>query len=84
MYYLYFIKDQNYCQGDPKATYYSVMRNTVYKLNITGLGGIGTDIPGGWDPDVVPEKPVDNYPLYMIVEVKANPWVISKEDIILK
>ena len=84
MYYLYFIKDQNYCQGDLKATYYSVMRNTVYKLNITGLGGIGTDIPGGWDPDVVPEKPVDNYPLYMIVEVKANPWVISKEDIILK
>ena len=89
MYYLYFIKDQNYVaptvdKADAKEHYYSVMRNTVYKLNITGLGGMGTDIPGGWNPDVITDEEIDQYPLYMIVEVKANPWVISSQDIILK
>ena len=45
---------------------------------------MGTDIPGGWNPDVITDEEIDQYPLYMIVEVKANPWVISSQDIILK
>ena len=90
MYYLYFIKDENYRQiqsDEPSAQpeqYYSVMRNTVYKLNITSLGAIGTDIPGGWNPDVIEDNPVDDTSLYMQVEVQANPWVVSQTDITLK
>ena len=88
MYYTYFIKDQNYRLGTNQNVdedhYYSVMRNTVYDLTVTKLQRIGTDIPGGWNPDVDPEDPVDPTNVYMVIETKANPWVVSKEDITLK
>lgn len=86
MYYTYYIKDQNYKQGEPtkEEHYYSVMRNTVYKLTVTKLQRIGTDIPGGWNPDKDPEDPVDPTNVYMVVEAKANPWVVSSEDITLQ
>ncbi|MBM6890435.1 Mfa1 fimbrilin C-terminal domain-containing protein [Bacteroides caecigallinarum] len=86
MYYTYYIKDQNYKQGEPtkEEHYYSVMRNTVYKLTVTKLQRIGTDIPGGWNPDKDPEDPVDPTNVYMVVEAQANPWVVSSEDITLQ
>lgn len=86
MYYTYFIKDQNYKQGEPtkEEHYYSVMRNTVYDLTVTALQRIGTDIPGGWNPDKDPEDPVDPTNVYMVVEAQANPWVVSSEDITLQ
>lgn len=86
MYYTYFIKDQNYKQGEStkKEHYYSVMRNTVYDLTVTALQRIGTDIPGGWNPDKDPEDPVDPTNVYMVVEAQANPWVVSSEDITLQ
>ena len=86
MYYTYFIKDQNYKQGEStkEEHYYSVMRNTVYKLTVTKLQRIGTDIPGGWNPDKDPEDPVDPTNVYMVVEAQANPWVVSSEDITLQ
>ena len=86
MYYTYFIKDQNYKQGEStkEEHYYSVMRNTVYDLTVTALQRIGTDIPGGWNPDKDPEDPVDPTNVYMVVEAQANPWVVSSEDITLQ
>ena len=86
MYYTYYIKDQNYKQGEAgkEETYYSVMRNTVYDLTVTKLQQIGTDIPGGWNPDADPEDPVEPTNVYMVVEAQANPWVVSKEDITLE
>lgn len=86
MYYTYYIKDQNYKQGGStkEEHYYSVMRNTVYKLTVTKLQRIGTDIPGGWNPDKDPEDPVDPTNVYMVVEAKANPWVVSSENITLQ
>lgn len=84
MYYTYFIKDKNYKNAADGARYYSVMRNTIYDLNVTELKRIGTDIPGGWNPEVDPEDPVDSKDVYMVVEVKVNPWVLSREDISLK
>lgn len=85
MYYTYFIKDQNYISnaGDVNSHYYSVMRNTIYDLKVTALNGIGTDIPGGWNPDVDPEDPVDPTNVYMVVQATVNPWVVSSEDITL-
>lgn len=89
MYYTYYIKDQNYKQveetGQQPVNYYSVMRNTVYKLTVTKLQRIGTDIPGGWNPDKDPEDPVDPTNVYMVVEAQANPWVVSSsKDITLQ
>lgn len=88
MYYTYYIKDQNYKQvedpGQQLVNYYSVMRNTVYKLTVTKLQRIGTDIPGGWNPDKDPEDPVDPTNVYMVVEAQANPWVVSSENITLQ
>lgn len=88
MYYTYYIKDQNYVQS-PSTTenadhYYSVMRNTVYDLTVTALNGIGTDIPGGWNPDSDPEDPVDPTNVYMTVQVIVNAWVISDDNITLE
>lgn len=83
MYYTYFIKDKNYVNGG--KPYYSVMRNTIYDLTVKKLVRIGTDIPGGWNPDVdSPDLPVDPVNVYMVVEAKVNQWVLSKEDIELK
>ena len=88
MYYTYYIKDQNYVQKPSETEtadhYYSVMRNTVYDLTVKALNGIGTDIPGGWNPDSDPEDPVDPTNVYMTVQVKVNDWVISNDDITLE
>ena len=86
MYYTYFIKDKNYKDSaNENKRYYSVMRNTIYDLAVTKLNRIGTDIPGGWTPDVdEPTDPVDPTNVYMVVEATVNDWVLSKEDIELK
>lgn len=88
MYYTYFIKDKNYkdsnIENEDKC-YYSIMRNTIYDLAVTKLNRIGTDIPGGWTPDVdEPTDPVDPTNVYMVVEAKVNDWVLSQEDIELE
>ncbi len=87
MYYTYFIKDNNYQNSTLTGTdkrYYSVMRNTIYDLTVKKLARIGTDIPGGWTPDVdEPTDPVDPVNVYMVVEAKVNKWVLSKEEIVL-
>ena len=86
MYYTYYIKDKNYKQGETgkEETYYSVMRNTIYDLTVTKLQRVGTDIPGGWNPDADPDDPVEPTNVYMVVQAQANPWVVSKEDITLE
>lgn len=87
VYYTYYIKDKNYEQTDTEGTdgnYYSVMRNTIYGLTVKALQRIGTDIPGGWNPETDPEDPVDTKDVYMVVEAQVNPWVLSNEEITLK
>lgn len=87
MYYTWFIKDQNYIDSSITETdksYYSVMRNTIYDLTVKSLSRIGTDIPGGWNPNVDPDDPVVNKDVYMVVEAKVNDWVLSTEDIVLE
>ena len=86
MYYTYFIKDKNYKQGTAgsETNYYSVIRNTIYDLTVKNLKRIGTDIPGGWEPEVDPDDPVDPTNVYMVVEAKVNNWVLSTEEVELK
>ena len=93
MYYIHYIKDTNYKQlkegksingSDNIENTYSIFRNTVYDLTIQSLKKIGTDVPGGWDPYVDPDGEVETTDLFMQVEVKVNPWVLSSQDIDLQ
>lgn len=86
MYYTHYIKDQNYIAAKGSATaapYHSVMRNTIYDLIIDRVKGIGDDVPGGWNPDTDPDKPVDE-PTYLQVRCVVNPWVLSSYHIDLQ
>lgn len=81
VYYTYYIKDENYSlDGTAKNKLYSIMRNTWYGLTVNSLKRIGEDIPGGWEPD----RKIDTNEVFMVVEVKVNPWVLSNTDIDLQ
>ncbi len=85
MYYTHYIKDQNYKNtATTPVNYYAVLRNTIYDLTVTALQGVGTDVPGGWNPDVNPEDNVDTKKVYMLVDVKVKDWKLSTESITLK
>ena len=74
MYYYYPIQDNTY----KPETAYSVLRNSIYQLNVTKISEVGKDIPNGPTPD-------DNNPNYfMTVQVQVNPWILNIKDIELK
>lgn len=82
MYYRWAISDNAYkpfLASDPTHTY-SVLRNSIYRLNVTKINEIGKDVPNGPDPDDPNKNP--NY--YMDVTVKINPWVLNTKNIELK
>lgn len=87
MYYTHYITDQNYIAKKDKeetpAPYHAVMRNTIYDLIIDSVKGIGDDVPGGWNPDVDPNDPVDE-PTYLQVRCVVNPWVLSSYHVDLQ
>lgn len=76
MYYRYAIHDNQY----KPETAYSVLRNTIYQLNVTQISEVGNDVPNGPKPD----DPKNNPNYYMTVQVKVNPWVLNAKDIELK
>lgn len=76
MYYRYAIHDNLY----KPETAYSVLRNTIYQLNVTQISEVGNDVPNGPKPDDPNKNP--NY--YMTVQVKVNPWILNAKDIELK
>ena len=74
MYYYYPIQYNTY---EP-ATTFSVLRNSIYQLNVTKISEVGKDIPNGPTPD-------ENNPnYYMTVQVQVNPWILNTKDIELK
>lgn len=73
MYYYYPIQDNTY-----KPETYSVLRNSIYQLNVTAINEVGKDIPNGPTPDV------NNPNYYMTVQVAINPWILNTKDIELK
>lgn len=75
VYYTYWIKDTNYT--DRNEEYYAVMRNTWYKLKITGVNGIGSDVPGGESYNE--EDPIDQensipQDVKIIIKLRVNAW----------
>lgn len=93
MYYTHYIVDKNYNQlkdkenlneGEKTDKLPSVLRNNIYDLTVTKLLRIGNDIPGGWNPETDPDKPVNPTNVYMQVEVQVNPWTLQGQDVELK
>lgn len=82
MYYRWAISDNAYKPFVASETThtYSVLRNSIYRLNVTKINEIGKDVPNGPDPDDPNKNP--NY--YMNVSVSINPWVLNTKDIELK
>lgn len=82
MYYRWAISDNAYKPFVASETThtYSVLRNSIYRLNVTKVNEIGKDVPNGPEPD----DPVKNPNFYMNVTVSINPWVLNTKDIELK
>ncbi len=71
MYYRYAITDNFYTRDG----YYSILRNSIYRLTVDAIYDMGKDVPNGpTPPDVTP-----NY--YMNVTVAINPWVLNTQTI---
>lgn len=76
MYYRWAISDNAYKPFVASETThtYSVLRNSIYRLNVTKVNEIGKDVPNGPEPDDPNKNP--NY--YMNVSVSINPWVLNE------
>lgn len=82
MYYRWAISDNAYkpfVESETTHTY-SVLRNSIYRLNVTKINEIGKDVPNGPEPD----DPIKNPNFYMKVQVQVNPWILNTKDIELK
>lgn len=83
VYYTYWIEDPNYTDGkDPgDATkafhYYSVMRNTFYKLTVSSVTSFGDEIPGG---DYHRIDPVGEKIPRISVSIVINDWEDKTAD----
>lgn len=82
MYYRWAISDNAYKPFVASETThtYSVLRNSIYRLNVTKVSEIGKDVPNGPEPD----DPIKNPNFFMNVTVSINPWVLNAQPIELK
>lgn len=76
MYYRIALDDQSLKFAD--TGFYSILRNSIYRLNVENVYDLGRDVPNGPTPD--DKKP--NY--YMQCTVSVNPWVLSTQNVSLK
>lgn len=77
MYYRVALDDQSY-KFSSTNLYYSILRNSIYKLKVDNVYDLGRDVPNGPTPD--DKKP--NY--YMQCTVTVNQWVVSEQSVSLK
>ena len=76
MYYRIALDDQSLKFAD--TGFYSILRNSIYQLNVENVYDLGRDVPNGPTPD--DKKP--NY--YIQCTVSVNPWVLSTQNVSLK
>lgn len=75
MYYRIALDDQSLKSAT--TGFYSILRNSIYKLNVENVYDLGRDVPNGPTPD--DKKP--NY--YMQCTVTVNQWVVSSQNVSL-
>lgn len=76
MFYRVPLKDEVY---QPTTAPYSILRNSIYKLTVSGIYDLGKDVPNGPDG---PDDKNKNY--FMECTVTVNNWVVSNQSIDLK
>lgn len=76
MFYRVPLKDEVY---QPTTAPYSILRNSIYKLTVSGIYDLGKDVPNGPDG---PDDKNKNY--FMECTVTVNNWVVSNQSIELK
>lgn len=76
MFYRVPLKDEDY---QPTTAPYSILRNSIYKLTVSGIYDLGKDVPNGPDG---PDDKNKNY--FMECTVTVNNWVVSNQSIDLK
>lgn len=76
MYYRVALDDQSY-KFSSTNLYYSILRNSIYKLKVDNVYDLGRDVPNGPTPD--DKKP--NY--YLQCTVTVNQWVVSSQNVSL-
>lgn len=76
MYYRVALDDQSYKFSETGL--YSILRNSIYKMNVNAVYDLGRDVPNGPTPD--DKKP--NY--FMQCTVTVNQWVVSEQPVELK
>ena len=75
----YYFTEIKHLGSKDSASQYGVIRNHVYKVNISDINGFGTPI---YDPDVdveVPERPKDTNS-YVAAQVHILSWKVVKND----
>lgn len=75
----YYFVDIKHLGSKDSASEYGVIRNHVYKVNISDVKGFGTPV---YDPDVdveVPERPKDSNS-YVAAQVHILSWRVVKND----
>jgi hypothetical protein len=73
VYYRQLINDVHYV----REGWNSILRNTIYKLNVKSVWNIGADVPNG-------DNGKETKFYYLNVEVSVNPWVLNTQNVILK
>ena len=75
----YYFTEIKHLGSKDSASEYGVIRNHVYKVNISHVKGFGTPV---YDPDIdidTPERPLDTKS-YVAAEVRILSWKVVKND----
>ena len=79
----YYWLDIKHLGKEGKTAEYGVVRNHVYKVNITGIQGYGTPVYNGNTAYITPEKPVD-INSFVSAQINVLSWRIVANDYELK
>jgi len=70
-YYNYWIRHENNGTSDMGIMEFSIVRNNVYKMKVTGIGAIGSSIP-----DIDPEDENEISDAFIKMEMTILPWIV--------
>jgi hypothetical protein len=75
----YYYTPVRHLGSDGSASEYGVVRNHIYKVNISDISGFGTPV---YDPDTdieIPQRPADTKS-YVAAEVRILSWKVVKNN----
>lgn len=82
----YFVELEHITEGtgETATTYYGIVRNHLYQVNLTGLKGLGTPVPNP-DKIIIPEKPGDSdMETYISANMIIQAYRVVSQDVTLE